>query len=182
MKGNRIDVIVNCAAFIRRWTRRRTIRNFDKLNHDVALAIRAAAEACGTALIQVSTDYVFDGTGHTPYTEEAATCPNSVYGSTKLAGEQAVMKHCSQRQIIRTQHGSISIDGLIFVKTMPVWGVSERRWGCLRPDRYADICQMTARVIFCGCQIGDCSGIIISATRVCARGMISLWLSIAWPA
>ena len=40
--------------------------------------------------------------GHTPYTEEAATCPNSVYGFTKLAGEQAVMKYCSRAMIIRT--------------------------------------------------------------------------------
>ena len=78
---------------------------------------RFVKEACGAALIQVSTDYVFDGTGHTPYTEEADTCPNSVYGSTKLAGEQAVMKHCSRAMIIRTAW-LYSIYGNNFVKTM----------------------------------------------------------------
>ena len=61
--------------------------------------------------------FVFDGTGHIPYTEEAATCPDSVYGFTKLAGEQAVMKHCSRAMIIRTAW-LYSIYGNNFVKTM----------------------------------------------------------------
>lgn len=59
----------------------------------------------------------FDGTGHIPYTEEAATCPDSVYGFTKLAGEQAVMKYCSRAMIIRTAW-LYSIYGNNFVKTM----------------------------------------------------------------
>ena len=89
VKGNRIDVIVNCAAYTAVDKAEDNQELCDKLNHVAPGYLAAAAEACGAALIQVSTDYVFDGTGHTPYTEEAATCPNSVYGFTKLAGEQA---------------------------------------------------------------------------------------------
>ena len=68
-------------------------------------------------MIQVSTDYVFDGTAHTPYTEEEPTCPASVYGSTKLAGEQNVMDHCEKAMVIRTAW-LYSIYGNNFVKTM----------------------------------------------------------------
>ena len=117
VKGNRIDVIVNCAAYTAVDKAEDNQELCDKLNHVAPGYLAAAAEACGAALIQVSTDYVFDGTGHTPYTEEAATCPNSVYGFTKLAGEQAVMKHCSRAMIIRTAW-LYSIYGNNFVKTM----------------------------------------------------------------
>ena len=117
VKGNRIDVIVNCAAYTAVDKAEDNQELCDKLNHVAPGYLAAAAEACGAALIQVSTDYVFDGTGHTPYTEEAATCPNSVYGSTKLAGEQAVMKHCSRAMIIRTAW-LYSQWGKNFVKTM----------------------------------------------------------------
>ncbi len=68
-------------------------------------------------MIQVSTDYVFDGTAHIPYTEEEPTCPASVYGSTKLAGEQNVMDHCEKAMVIRTAW-LYSIYGNNFVKTM----------------------------------------------------------------
>ena len=117
VKDNRIDVIVNCAAYTAVDKAEDNQELCDKLNHVAPGYLAAAAEACGAALIQVSTDYVFDGTGHTPYTEEASTCPNSVYGSTKLAGEQAVMKHCSRAMIIRTAW-LYSIYGNNFVKTM----------------------------------------------------------------
>lgn len=117
VKGNRIDVIVNCAAYTAVDKAEDNQELCDKLNHVAPGYLAAAAEACGAALIQVSTDYVFDGTGHTPYTEEAATCPNSVYGFTKLAGEQAVMKYCSRAMIIRTAW-LYSIYGNNFVKTM----------------------------------------------------------------
>ena len=117
MKDNRIDVIVNCAAYTAVDKAEDNQELCDKLNHVASGYLAAAAEACGAALIQVSTDYVFDGTGHTPYTEEAATCPNSVYGFTKLAGEQAVMKYCSRAMIIRTAW-LYSIYGNNFVKTM----------------------------------------------------------------
>ena len=117
VKGNRIDVIVNCAAYTAVDKAEDNRAFCDKLNHVAPGYLAAAAEACGTALIHISTDYVFDGTGHLPYTEEEAPCPNSVYGATKLAGEQAVMANCSRTMIIRTAW-LYSIYGNNFVKTM----------------------------------------------------------------
>lgn len=117
VKGNRIDVIVNCAAYTAVDKAEDNRALCDKLNHVAPGYLAAAAEACGTALIHISTDYVFDGTGHLPYTEEEAPCPNSVYGATKLAGEQAVMANCSRTMIIRTAW-LYSIYGNNFVKTM----------------------------------------------------------------
>ena len=114
---NDVQYVMNCAAYTAVDKAEDNQELCDKLNHVAPGYLAAAAEACGAALIQVSTDYVFDGTGHIPYTEEAATCPDSVYGFTKLAGEQAVMKYCSRAMIIRTAW-LYSIYGNNFVKTM----------------------------------------------------------------
>ena len=60
-----------------------------------------ACEAIGARLIQISTDYVFDGTGTRPYREEDETNPVSVYGRTKLEGERQAAR-CSRHLIVRT--------------------------------------------------------------------------------
>lgn len=117
VRDNQIDIIVNCAAYTAVDKAEDNPELCDKLNHIAPGYLAAAAEACGAALIQVSTDYVFDGTGHIPYTEDMTPCPNSVYGTTKLAGEQAVMEKCSHAMIIRTAW-LYSIYGNNFVKTM----------------------------------------------------------------
>ena len=114
---NRVDVIVNCAAYTAVDKAEDNAELCDKLNHLAPGYLASAAEACGAALIQVSTDYVFDGTGHIPYTEEMTPCPNSVYGSTKLDGERAVMEKCSRAMVIRTAW-LYSVYGNNFVKTM----------------------------------------------------------------
>ena len=113
----RIELIVNCAAYTAVDKAEDDSELAYKLNSEAPKTLACAAQFNGAAIIQVSTDYVFDGTGHIPYTEEAATCPDSVYGFTKLAGEQAVMKHCSRAMIIRTAW-LYSIYGNNFVKTM----------------------------------------------------------------
>ena len=181
VKDNRIDVIVNCAAYTAVDKAEDNQELCDKLNHVAPGYLAAAAEACGAALIQVSTDYVFDGTGHIPYTEEAATCPDSVYGFTKLAGEQAVMKHCSRAMIIRTAW-LYSIYGNNFVKTMLRLGRERETLGvCIRPDRYADITPMIWHAPSLRLSAREsCPASITSATRESARGMILRWLSIVW--
>ena len=117
VSGHAIDLIVNCAAYTAVDKAEDNRELCDKLNHLAPGYLAEAAEACGAAPIQVSTDYVFDGTGHLPYTEEMKPCPNSVYGVTKLGGEEEVMKKCSRAMIIRTAW-LYSIYGNNFVKTM----------------------------------------------------------------
>ncbi|HEY0489993.1 MAG TPA: dTDP-4-dehydrorhamnose reductase [Telluria sp.] len=84
----------------------------DAAESDPALAMRVNAEApavmaeearrIGAAMIHYSTDYVFDGTKASPYTEDDPTCPVNVYGRTKLAGEQAIQAAGIDHLILRT--------------------------------------------------------------------------------
>ena len=114
---HKIDIIVTCAAYTAVDKAEDNVELCDKLNNIAPGYLARAAQANGAAMIQVSTDYVFDGTAHIPYTEEEPTCPASVYGSTKLAGEQNVMDHCEKAMVIRTAW-LYSIYGNNFVKTM----------------------------------------------------------------
>lgn len=108
--------IINCAAYTA----------VDKCETDVDLAYKInaigprnlaiAAEATDTKLVHVSTDYVFRGDGTKPYIEFDAPDPNSMYGTTKLAGEKFVQEFCNKHFIIRTAW--LYGDGKNFVKTM----------------------------------------------------------------
>ena len=89
----------------------------DLLNHTAPGYLAKAVHERGGCMIQVSTDYVFDGTAHIPYREEEPTCPATAYGRTKLAGEEAVMRNCPESVVIRTAW-LYSTFGNNFVKTM----------------------------------------------------------------
>lgn len=114
---NAIDIIVNCAAFTAVDRAESEPERALLLNATAPGYLAAAIKQRGGQLIQISTDYVFDGTAHTPYTEESSTCPASVYGRTKLAGEEAVMSANTSAMIIRTAW-LYSRFGNNFVKTM----------------------------------------------------------------
>ncbi|MDO4565898.1 MAG: dTDP-4-dehydrorhamnose reductase [Oscillospiraceae bacterium] len=111
------DMVINCAAF--------TNVNACESEQDAAFAANALgprnlAEACAstsTALMHVSTDYVFDGLASEPYREYDLPSPITVYGKTKLAGELAVRERCANHYIIRTAwlYGA---KGTNFVKTI----------------------------------------------------------------
>jgi dTDP-4-dehydrorhamnose reductase len=86
----RPDAVVNCAAWTDVDGAEADEAAATVLNGDAAGHVAAAAAAAGAFVVQVSTDYVFDGTGSEPYTESAPTAPRSAYGRSKLAGEHAV--------------------------------------------------------------------------------------------
>lgn len=117
VNNNAIDIIVNCAAFTAVDKAESSQELCHLLNAKAPEYLAAAVAKRGGYLVQVSTDYVFDGTNHTPYTENEATCPNSVYGSTKLEGEKLAMAACANTMIIRTAW-LYSTFGNNFVKTM----------------------------------------------------------------
>ena len=113
----RAEVIVNCAAYTNVERAEEDGEAADRLNRGAAENLARAAEANGATLIHVSTDYVFDGTAHRPYTEEAPTAPLGVYGRTKLAGERAVAESGCKYLTFRTAW-LYSEYGNNFLKTM----------------------------------------------------------------
>lgn len=112
-----IEMIINCAAYTAVDKAEDDAELAYKLNSEAPETLARAAQSVGASMIQVSTDYVFDGTAHIPYTEDCPPCPNSVYGTTKLNGEHAVLDHCENAVVIRTAW-LYSIYGNNFVKTM----------------------------------------------------------------
>ena len=117
VKTNEINVIVNCAAYTAVDNAEDNVELCTRLNADAVGYLAKAAEANGAEFIQISTDYVFDGTAHIPYKETEPTCPNSVYGNTKLEGEGNALAYCSRAMVIRTAW-LYSTFGNNFVKTM----------------------------------------------------------------
>ncbi len=119
-----LRAIINCAAYT----------NVDKAESEPELArkinvtgpanLAKLAHAKDIPLIHISTDYVFDGTTHTPLTEDMPVHPLGVYGQTKWEGEQAVLKYAPTAVILRTAW-LYSPYGKNFVKTMLKLG-SER--------------------------------------------------------
>ena len=97
-----LDVVVNCAAY--------TAVDNAESHEPAAFAVNAvgaanlarAARRAGTRIVQISTDYVFDGSATTPYPEDGALAPASAYGRTKGAGEWAVRAECPDHLVVRT--------------------------------------------------------------------------------
>ena len=97
------DVVVNCAA----WTAVDDAEQHEDdalvVNGEAPRLLARAAAASGARLVQVSTDYVFDGSAGTPYAEDAPLSPVSAYGRTKAAGETAVRdEHPGGHLVVRT--------------------------------------------------------------------------------
>ena len=108
--------IVNCAAHTAVDLCETDVDNAYRINAIGPRNLSIAAQRYGAKMVQISTDYVFDGKGTRPYTEFDATGPQGMYGATKLAGENFVKEFCSEHFIIRTAW--LYGDGKNFVKTM----------------------------------------------------------------
>lgn len=128
--ANNIDGIINCAAYTAVDKAESNEALCHTLNATAPGYLAAAMGKRGGWMVQVSTDYVFDGTKHTPYSEIDPTCPDSVYGRTKLEGEQLVRQHCERAMIVRTAW-LYSIFGNNFVKTMIRLGKEKTELGVI---------------------------------------------------
>lgn len=111
------DIIVNAAAY----TAVDKAETEEKLAHQINAAgagiLAQAAERLGIPIIQISTDYVFDGSLERPYREDDRTGPLNAYGRSKLRGEEAVRNAAARHVILRTSW-AYSPFGTNFVRTM----------------------------------------------------------------
>jgi len=147
----RPDVIVNAAAY--------TAVDKAESEPDLAQAINGTAPGIlaeeasrlNALLVHYSTDYVFDGTKSTPYTEQDAPNPLNVYGRTKLAGEQAICAQASRFLIFRSTwvydaHGKNFLNTIKRVGAQrPELAIVNDQFGA--PTWSRDIAQTTARTI-----------------------------------
>ncbi|MGL4109263.1 dTDP-4-dehydrorhamnose reductase [Clostridium sp. LP20] len=96
------NVVINCAAFTNVDACEEDVDAAFKVNTLGARNLAIACEEVNAKLLHVSTDYVFSGVGSSPNKEFEETIPNSVYGTTKLMGENYVKEFCSKYYIVRT--------------------------------------------------------------------------------
>lgn len=101
-KEKRINWIINCAAYTAVDKAESDTELADKLNNIAPGNIAKVAKEIGAKFIHISTDYVFDGTGNTPRTEDMPIAPIGVYGTTKAAGEKSVIANTKDYYILRT--------------------------------------------------------------------------------
>lgn len=110
-------LIVNTAAYTAVDAAESDAAAAHRANAEGPAHLAAIAEQSGIPLIQISTDYVFDGLKGAPYTESDPPAPRSVYGATKLAGERAALEGCSRAIVMRTSW-VYAAEGKNFVLTM----------------------------------------------------------------
>lgn len=111
------DVIIHAAAYTQVDKAEAEAEMANLVNHIAAEEIAQYCRLQQVRLIALSTDYVFDGHGTIPLTENDPIGPLNAYGKSKLAGEQAILKWCPEAIIIRTSW-VYSVFGNNFVKTM----------------------------------------------------------------
>lgn len=117
VKQHPVDFIVNCAAYTAVDKAEEDAEKCYDINCNAVRNIGEVAASRGIKVIHISTDYVFDGSAHIPYGEDARINPKTVYGKSKAAGEEDLMRVCLDAVIIRTSW-LYSAFGDNFVKTM----------------------------------------------------------------
>lgn len=96
------DWIINCAAYTAVDAAENDRMAAMHVNSVLPGSLGIAAQGCGARVLHVSTDFVFDGRSSTPYREDSATGPQSVYGMSKLMGEENLIKEAPDSVIVRT--------------------------------------------------------------------------------
>lgn len=156
--SHQIEGIVNCAAFTAVDLAETEREKCTTLNTLAPAYLATAIEKQGGWMIQISTDYVFNGKSHRPYLEDDTPSPDSVYGSTKLAAELGVSKFCKRSMIIRTAWLYSSF-GKNFVKTMLRLGREKETLGVVfdqvgTPTYARDLAKAIMHIIEKGIQPG----------------------------
>jgi dTDP-4-dehydrorhamnose reductase len=126
----RPDVIVNAAAYTDVDRAESEPERAARINADAPALLAAEAKLLDACLIHYSTDYVFDGSGTRPWTEDDPTAPINLYGRTKWEGEEAIRRAGCRHLILRTQ-----------------WVYSRRRRNFLRTILAAAAKQPTIEVV-----------------------------------
>jgi dTDP-4-dehydrorhamnose reductase len=153
------DVVVNCAA----WTAVDDAETHEEEAHQVnAVVPGVLAEAAarhGRRIIQVSTDYVFDGTASSPYDEDAPTDPASAYGRTKAAGEAAVRAAAPEDHLVVRTAWLYGAHGGCFPRTIArvakergAVSVVDDQFG--QPTWTADVAELIVRLVEAGAPAG----------------------------
>ena len=119
---NGINIIVNCAAYTAVDAAEDNEPLAARLNADAVGILARVAKRHGARMIHISTDYVFDGQGCVPYTEDMPTNPQSAYGRTKLNGEHLLLDTLGEDAVILRTAWLYSPYGKNFVKTMLALG------------------------------------------------------------
>jgi dTDP-4-dehydrorhamnose reductase len=147
----RPDLIINCSAYTKVDDCETKKELAFSVNGGGPANLARAAAQIGAKLVHFSTDYIFDGTKGTPYTEEDQPNPINVYGASKLEGEIHIRKNLNNHLIIRTQwlYGE---GGPNFVKTILELAkkrdeikVVNDQWGC--PTWTEDLADLTLELI-----------------------------------
>lgn len=124
---NSINTILNCAAYTAVDKAEEDFVTADKVNHLAVKYLAESSKELNIKFIHVSTDYVFNGEAFQPYTEDSPCDPQSVYGITKRASEEAIIFLKLPNSVIIRTSWVYSIFGNNFVKTM-------RRLGSEKPE------------------------------------------------
>ena len=120
------DVVVNAAAYTAVDKAETDVARAQCINAEAPGVLAEAAAAVGALLVHYSTDYVFDGSGDKPWREDSPTGPLSVYGRTKLAGEEAIRASACRHLIFRTSWVHAARGGN-FARTMLRLGAERER-------------------------------------------------------
>ncbi|CAO3439886.1 dTDP-4-dehydrorhamnose reductase [Azospirillum doebereinerae] len=144
------DLVVNATAYTAVDKAESEREAVFAVNRDGPARLAARCAGRGAALIHLSTDYVFDGSKPTPYTEDDPVCPISVYGASKEAGEAGVRAALPRHVILRTSW-VYAAHGANFVKTMLRLGRERDELGVVAdqtgaPTAAADIAAAIARI------------------------------------
>jgi len=129
--NNKIDSIINCAAYTAVDSAEDDKVNAENINHLAVQSLAELAKEKELQLIHISTDYVFDGRNFKPYREDDITNPQGVYGKTKLAGEKVLQEINPKNSIIIRTSWVYSSFGANFVRTMLRLGKEKEELGVI---------------------------------------------------